>query len=67
MCGVPCKLPDGTTRASISELAREIGCTPAALRYHVIDHRGGYAWLGSLPDPTNVGHAGGGVHKGPNA
>jgi CO/xanthine dehydrogenase Mo-binding subunit len=57
--GVPVRLPDGTTRISIAALARELGCAPEALRAHVAYHGGGYAVLGSLPNPRNVGRRGG--------
>lgn len=53
--GIRVRLPDGTTRESLSILAREIGCRPQALRRHIVDHAGGCAILGSLPDPRRCG------------
>ena len=55
--GVRVRLPDGTTRESLSILAREIGCKPQALRRHIVDHAEGCAILGSLPDPRRCGLA----------
>ena len=57
--GVPVRLPDGSTRISLSALARELGCAPEAIRKHISSYGGGYAVLGSLPDPRNVGKRGG--------
>ena len=58
--GTPVLLPDGTTRISLSALAREIGCHVHTLRvYHVAGYRDGHTVLGSLPDPRNVGKRGG--------
>lgn len=53
--GVPVRLPDGSTRDSFTQLARELDCQPSALYHHVIAHAGGYAVLGSLPDPARCG------------
>ena len=53
--GVRVRLPDGTTRESLSDLAREIGCKPQAFYRHIVDHAGGCAILGSLPNPRRCG------------
>ncbi|HMQ32376.1 MAG TPA: hypothetical protein PKD53_16710 [Chloroflexaceae bacterium] len=53
--GVRVRLPDGTTRESLSDLAREIGCRPQALRRYIVEHAGGCAVLGGLPDPRRCG------------
>lgn len=53
--GIRVRLPDGTTRESLSELARELGCKPQALRRYIVDHAGGYAVLDGLPNPRRCG------------
>jgi len=53
--GVLVKMPDGTTRNSIAEVARELGCSQPALYHHITDHADGHAILTSLPAPTRIG------------
>lgn len=53
--GILVRLPDGSTKDSLAELARVLGCRPDALRRHIIDHTGGCAVFGSLPDPARCG------------
>lgn len=53
--GIRVRLPDGTTRESLSCLARELGCRPQALRRYIVDHADGCAVLGGLPDPRRCG------------
>lgn len=53
--GVLVRLPDGSTKDSLAEAARDLGCLPGALNRHIIAHTGGHAVLGSLPDPTRCG------------
>lgn len=55
--GIRVRLPDGTTRESLSELARELGCKPQAFYRHIASQGGGEVVLGSLPNPHRSGPA----------
>lgn len=61
---IPVRLPDGTTRPSLSVLAAELGCA-----YHTVWNLavrdGDYYDLERLPNPANIGRHGGQVGRRP--
>jgi hypothetical protein len=47
--GIRVVLPDGTTRRSLSALARECGCLPQALYRYATQRTADTIWLSALP------------------